>query len=828
MPISPSAVILERLYTRGSRMTREQWDTFQLLASNRSTRLPVMTAQLLLRQEEASLRTSLSERLTDDSAWKFARSWDKRLTALAHTGVTEHHLRHWVWILQGDTADERVERFLSATVYKPVFLLFIMIAKNHSILDRQLFMSLLDYISKTYCQPRSQAPDHRSQHRSLDHHLNMTPVHFMEMLGRLINQALRLCPEAVVTIAEVVTSYLKTKSAASAGRDDNGFSTQCLVFNRAIEALSRTSYLRPFANIKHNWEAQKHLLAFSTALRRPLIINEAGYRAIQSVMAARPKSEDEEKVAIRSSKSWPPYREAWDGVDEQRHLEDDLSRAVKAGILAREAGYPDTDLDRASGAAGGAVLDDSPTVQTRSRPRMAVGGSRAAENVYTTWAARVRATRNAQEAWAIFQRPPQTGLRPTAFVYAEMFAKLLAREVVDPSSAVPGNTKEVMPVYQPGNLSEFEKWRLQPPTIRELYDAMLRSQVKPVGHVLRLLVANANSEGEMLRYLQDSPYQEFAAAVRDRDKRCPPSQAEFFAVEEVYRSVPLATFGAYVSFLCKMQRRVYSAAQANHGPVRTHNSYLQRALAVVAVRLRPETAEGRTYKPPWYDVLRTMVLARTHGALVTVARRQIGMFLEVFRWVRTNTGMDGVLLEIMCLSVGRVMAANFTIGGRGTGEKWWVKQDAVGGEEQAKMLARAWVDVMAAFEEMKKPGSGMNGFQVYTYVRVLGMFDATDEMVVVMRWVLARLEEGGLFEGGVEEGSNSHAYLVRAFRFVEAYAARAGRKDEVGSIRARRKWLVEEGFPFALGEMGEGDKEDVDFVSDIAEGWRRYAADEDG
>jgi len=825
--ISPSAVILERLYTRGGRITREQWELFQKVAQIRSTRLPVMTAQMLLRQEEATVRTSLSERLTDGDD---PEEWNKRLAMLSHTGITEEHLRHWVWILQGKTADERVQRFLSGDTFKPVFLLFIMIDKTHSILDRQLFVSLLDYAAKTHCQPISQNAEQQPRHRSLDSRLNMTPVHFVGMLGRLVDQALRLCPETLITVAEITTSYLKLIPAViSSSSHDNGYTQQCLVFNRALQAFSRTSYLRPFANVKYNWDAQKHLLAFSTSLKRPFIINEAGYRAIQSIMVGREKSEDEEKVAIRSAKSWPPYREAWDGVDEQRHPEDDFSRAVKTGILAREAGYPDTELDRTLGALGGAVLHDGPTIQTRSKPPKVSGGPRAAENIYAAWAARVRATRNAQEAWANFRRPPEEGLRPSAVVYAEMFAKLLADESAHPESAVPGNSKENMPVYLPGNLSEFEKWRLQPPSASELYGDMLRQGVKPVGQVLRLLVLNADSEAEVLRYLQDSPYKEFAEAVRDRDASCPPTKEKFFEVEAVYRSAPLTVFGAYISFLCKMQRKAYAAASSpDHVSTRVDNSYLQRALAVVSVRLRPETSEGRTYKPPWYDILRALVLARTHGALVTVARRQMGLFLDVFKWVRTHTGMDVVLLEIMCLSVGRVMAANFTRAKRGADrERWWARADHVVGEEQRKTLARAGLDVMAAFEEMKKPGSGMGGFHVYCYARVLGMYGAVDEMIVVMRWAMARLEEGGALEGGNEDGTSSHAYLLRAFGFIEAYGRECGRTADVASLKARRRLLVDDGYPFALAELTETDKEDVQLVKAIAEGWERHAEDED-
>ncbi|KAB5542369.1 hypothetical protein GE09DRAFT_1134892 [Coniochaeta sp. 2T2.1] len=827
--VSPSAVILERLYTRGTRMTREQWAAFQDLAKNRSTRLPIMTAQMLMRQEEDQMPTSLSEQLSDEVDPYDETSWNNRIKMLAYTGITEDHLRHWVWILRADTADARVTRFLSEDTHKPLFLLFIMTAQQHSILDRELFMSLLDYVDKTHCQPRSRAPAQRPGQRALNTDLNFTPIHFGLLLQRLIAQAARLCPEALLKIAEITTSYLKSMRVSPKSYD-GGFSDRCYIFNRALILLTETALLRPFANIEYNWEAQKHLLAFSTSLRRPYAINAAGYRAIQSVMAAREKSEAEEKVAIRSAKSWPPYREAWDGVDEQRHPDDDLSRTVKTGILAREAGYPENEIDRALSAAGGAILDEGPTVQTRllplSRPR---SGTNAAENVYYAWAVRVKASRNAQEAWATFRRVPSQYLQPSALIYAEMFAKLFARQVGDPATAVPGNTKEVMPVYHPGNLSEFEKWRLQPPTVDELYDHMIRSGVRPIPEVLTLLIQNANTEEEVVRYLRDSPYKDFTHVVADKDQACPPTNETFFEVARIYKLPPLNVFNAYIAFLCKMQKRAYSAALDRNVHSSTEpamdNSYLQRAMAVVAVRLRPESWEGRSYKPPWYHILRTVVLARTHGALVNVARRQFALFLDVFKWVRTIAGMDAVLLEIVCLSVGRVMAANFTHPSYApAGERWWTRANHVGGEGDRQVLGRAWVDVMAAFEEMKKPGSGVGGFHVYVYLRVLGMYGALDEMVVVMRWVLARLEERQGLRSMGEEGTLGHAYLLRAFGFAEAYMNACGKEEQAAAIRTRRRTLVEEeGYPLKLAET-DTDLEDVAMVRDIAEGWREVSS----
>ena len=130
---------------------------------------------------------------------------------------------------------------------------------------------------------------------------------------------------------------------------------------------------------------------------------------------------------------------------------------------------------------------------------------------------------------------------------------------------------------------------------------------------------------------------------------------------------------------------------------------------------------------------------------------------------------------------------------------------------------------MAAFEEMKKHGSGVGGFHVYVYLRVLGMYGAPDEMVVVMRWVLARLEERYGLRSMGEGGTLGHAYLLRAFGFAEAYMKECGKEDQALAIKTRRTGLIEEGYPLKLTET-ETDLEDVALVRDIAEGWREVSS----
>ena len=448
----------------------------------------MMAAQMLIRQDERRLETSLSQTL-------MGNQWDRRVKSLASRGITEEDIAHWAWILSGETPDLRMERFLSTDKDKPLFLLLAVLGSQESFTSREFLPSIVAYISKVYCSSSPSGPlqfQSRAMGMAKDQRLHMTPDNFIILLHRLVHHFLRLAPDMLPSVSQLVAAYISTietttRPSASARRTvaapQVGYAARCRVFNRAIRFLGKTSFLNPLLHTKYNWEAQKLLLSFSAGLERQLVLSKSSYRAIQTILLGLEKSQAEEKVAIRSRKTWPPHREEWDGLDERRRPEDDLSRSVKAGILAREAGYAETEYDRALSALGGAVLGQSPTVQTRSpRPKLWTG-KLARLNIYTLWASQVRATRNAQEAWKMFESPPKEGLRPNFQVFAEMFEKLFSRPVIDPHDAVPGSAKEVFPPHE-ANLTAVEKARLQPPSASDLYDRMLHSGTRPVGRCL--------------------------------------------------------------------------------------------------------------------------------------------------------------------------------------------------------------------------------------------------------------------------------------------------------------------------------------------------------
>ena len=835
-----------RLHNRDSPLTWDRWKTFRSVASSKSLRLPILTTQMLIKQEEARVKTSLSELLKTND-------WDRRMEMLAPKGVTEEHIRGWAWILSGDTPDSRLERFLSTDQHKPIFLLLLIVGSQETFKERGSFVSLLQYISRFYCTapPQERAPGMpHALSMAMDPRLNMTPDRFTMLLKRLVHHSLRLWPDLLMSISRLVTAYIvtiETSSRAtmsprkSVAAPQVGYAARCRVFNEALRLFGYTAALNPLTNMNHNWEAQKLLLSFSTGLERQLVLGESSYGAIRKTLVGLEKSHAEEKVAVRSRKTWPPYREEWDGLDERRRPEDDLSRSVKAGIFAREAGYPERDYDRSLGALGGAMLGQSPTVQTRSTQPKLWTGKHASLNIYTTWAAQVRATRNAHEAWRIFEAP--RGIKPNFQVYAEMFEKLFAHPVSDPSSAVPGNAKEVFPPYE-ANLTAVEKARLQPPSVTELYDHMLHSGNRPVGRCLALLIANSHTEDMATQYLLDSPFRSSALALREST----PSAA----LPEAIGRIPLAIFNSYIYLLCKLHSEEYLKSDS-HDLIHP-DSHIKRAIMLTSTRLRPETPEGRTYKPPWHNIIRALATTRTLFISRGFARNHLetlSTVLRLFEQAKDQTGMDVVLLELLSFSVGRTMAAiftdrklpNFELRPNGlyqvssTGEQW--SEDSIDSfPVHAKdLLEEAHLALVAAFNEFVSPEqqedrddtdanldsiprAPLRAVYIYRYMRTLGLYDDTEEMVRVMKWIIRSCEEDGRFlEEAKEAGTREHAFMIRMLTYFRGFAqSRVSEQDLLYFEESIQRLADEKGIPWLWPEAVDG-RDDISRAEEVAERW---------
>ncbi|KAJ3939376.1 uncharacterized protein N0V96_010824 [Colletotrichum fioriniae] len=239
------------------------------------------------------------------------------------------------------------------------------------------------------------------------------------------------------------------------------------------------------------------LLSLSSTSEKTMVIEEESYRAIRQVLLALPKTASERDTASTLASHWPPHRIMRDGMEEKSGPEAYQSRVVKAGIMMQEGGYSKKDFDLITDILGGMAPDGSPTVQTRANYPRHLRVEQGA------WAAQIRTTRNAQEAWALFKHPPEQGMKPTFEVYRELIAKLSAKPAKSGHHNLPGDGREVFP-YNDENLSDFERARTNPPSIRKIVEEMYNADIPICGAFLAGLIKQSPSVDIALHHVDCS------------------------------------------------------------------------------------------------------------------------------------------------------------------------------------------------------------------------------------------------------------------------------------------------------------------------------------
>jgi DNA (cytosine-5)-methyltransferase 1 len=699
---------------------------------------------------------------TDNSPdWRLQEYWRMRLARQARKGVAEQDLEHWIWILSAEPGDVMAERFLAMSTPKPLFVLQTMLRREATFRDLKCFGLLIDHIATHYIEKPFSSPEATKETEATQivrkwHQVLSDDRNFSKVFNLLVFHSARDMPAMLEPLSQLVIHYLESMTAAStsgSGRDTSSFAGQCRVFNDAIQAYAQWSSLAPIAHSKWRWEAQKALLAYSTQLVHPFLLNKRSYQAIQQVMLALEKSRPERSVAERWSKTWPPFHRELDGTDEKRRIEDIVSRSALVGRLMQEVGYVPDEHDRAMLVLGGGGAGSHPTIQTRSFSPKKWHGKLHMLNCFSTWAAQVRATRNAQEAWQIFQTPPLPGLRPNFQVYGEMFGKLYAK-VADGSSALQaGDSKAVFPTHNV-NLTSYELHRLQPPKAESLYEQMIREGTRPVGKCLALLISNAASTEDALRYLQDSPWQAHATGLMVSDE---PSL-------EALRAVPLFVLNAYVTLLC----RLCPTFDGN----RTHAEiapYLLRAHQLVSRRLGKSSPDLRSYKSPWHALLRGFARPRAHVLETRSARkndhRAVNAFLTAYYEAKLLTGLDAYMFEMLCIAtqkaahmlpIGIPARSDTTSAGHSQAKQGHIRGPAGRPSTIQSTLVSDFSTLSRQFVTLAETGTAQPQVQgessqeltpgaMLEYMRALALLRLPGEMARAMEWLLDMREKGVLF-----------------------------------------------------------------------------------
>ena len=697
------------------------------------------------------------------------RAWQDRLNSLASQGWDEEKLDHVVWILSAKTADARIERFVSSNAPKPLFLTKVLVQSDQYIRNPESLRAMIDYIQRV----------HTSYAEDVHPSAKLRTNDFVQLLTRLIRHAQRLSPSAVEDLGDLTRWYIQSihlEPPVNGNQyDSNGYYKRCRVFNYALDLFSRPAPMQPLLNREFSWRSQCLLLHMSDTMARPLVIEKTSYRAIRKVLIGLKKSTAERWVAMRYSKSWPPYRQDFDGHDAKRTHLDDQSRSVKAGSLMTAAGYAEDDYDRALGALGGMTLG-SPTVQTRSQPPKEWRNDESRQNFYTMWAMKIRSTRNAQEAWRQFNTFTDT--EPNLQIYAEMFMKIQpSRARVE---AIPqcyaGDAREASPIHE-GNLSEYELARLNPPTVGDLYSRMMHHEIRPGGTCLRHLVSIADTVEQGLDYLRDSLIDPEAVS----QLRVGATRLDY----GVLKRIPLLVFSSYIHLLCNKQpnrgRGEYRQNRA-FGELR----YVRHAIELVKTRLRPNTSEWAFFRPAWQMICKALsrpYVAVLGGSELGNAREALHMFLEFQELAERAIGPDLEIFIYLCRALQKVLILQYPDG-------MPTQNDELMGEAHRRMTGIFGKFSSHVAQPDTRLFQSIGPVHLHTYMRTLAICGDEEKMTNLMDWTL---RNKSYFDSEMERIGKGQSMLAKTLCAFEAFTRmREDQRAHLNTLLQDWRWPTPE------------------------------------
>lgn len=483
-----------RIYHDDTSHRSEHISRASKLALWKDTRLSVVTAQMIL-YISPNLDPQILRRLRNN------RDWDETLTKVQAQRFSTNEVFSWARILIAKTPNDRVREFISHPGPKPLFLLDY-ILHDKSFGGPQISSGSLNKLME-YCEKNVndvfRTPldtESGSDGRGVT---ELNPGPLQQVLEKFLCHARRIHLQLAVRVADLGVACLENLSFR-AGNPSAVYRFKCSVFTSLLRQLAIPPNHSAYKHRLYNWQAMLKLLSLSSGLEKPLLIDRASYRAIRGTLVGVPKTESERDSATALSRTWPPHRILRNGMEEDTPLEEFASRSVKAGTMMMEAGYAKELMDLINDVLGGVNVDGTPTIQTRAIvPRQPT----ASATLFSLWASQVRATRNPEEAWQAFQRPPQPGMEANGAVFEEMIYKLLARPAVEYHNNLPGDGREIFP-FDDLNYSDYEKARLTPPNLHRLISVMVSFGIPLMGKALRAVIRLAPSTREAALYIRQS------------------------------------------------------------------------------------------------------------------------------------------------------------------------------------------------------------------------------------------------------------------------------------------------------------------------------------
>ncbi|KAL7951519.1 hypothetical protein V8C42DRAFT_304312 [Trichoderma barbatum] len=561
-------------------------------AERRSARLPIILLQMMIRK--AASQEPRHNELLD--LLPSSQEWERSLDIARRNGHSHDDLAYYLYILEGKTDDVRCERFLERDSHKPSFILHFLLRPSSNFSRLETLSRLIGYCHSSFLKVMRDESN-RSSVQTKRSMWAYGSTSFNFVMSLLAHHCIRLDARHTVKLGEMAVQYIETLAESSLPQEEI-YQAQCSVFNHGLRLFGSDSRIRPIQQASPNsffWEAQRILLAVSSRLKRQLLVDAEGFRAIRKVLAGMSKNQVEIHSSVRHAPTWPPYLRPGDGMDEEMDPEDSWSRSVRAGVLMQEAGFAKDEHDDAVDILQGMFPDGTPTIQQRV--------SLARRRKLGLWEASIRATRNAQEAWERFQNPPKTGLELGIAEYTAMFEKLMMREADEHTRALPGDRALSFPTPQEANLTEFERARIRPPSTSQLYKKMLLDGIRPNGRCLAILVANTESMEMARKYLHD--FDATGALYRLMSQEMD---------VQALKKVPINLISAYVQVMTRQEGK-------------RARKYMIRAIELAEQRLGPDQTQWSDFI--WGTILKD--LSQHHHGLRIVVYQQLKLSLHVMQ-----------------------------------------------------------------------------------------------------------------------------------------------------------------------------------------------------
>lgn len=764
------------------------------------------------------------------------------------THITTKDLDHWAWILRAGNADLMVERFLQDPCVKPDFILVEILRRDLRNVDslRMLLQELVPRKAGNHTgKPQSaKLASELIRNESLQHDNS-----FGILVSRLLYQARRIWPAAVVTVTHLV--YNRFATILNTVTDSNRTRVMMRLtrlLNSMIVQLSHPATLNPLASTRHVWEGQKKMLELAGSFDPPLLLSQNGYRAVVKTLVASKKSTTESKSVLLRTKSWPPWRRDQDGMDAARLLEEDYSRVVSAISKMQEAGFRLNTNDETARVYGGMEFDGTPTIQTRRILRKPSIELTAEKISSQSWIARIEATRNLQEAWGAFLEYKTRGGTPTQRIYLAMFEKIDYDAANGgrkrPHTAPPGDGKEVNPVSNI-NFTESYIQRIRPPTLSKLYAEMLAYGIRPSGRCLNFLIARARTSDEGVRYLLDSGVEPGAVATLI-DSTSPASASAYLA------RIPDRTLCSYVELICRLAPRIVSQATVEQALMASQPKKVTSSIngATIAetqnthVSIRGQEGTRRRhvtnretfnhvsyllrysstmFRPTWYAYFRA--LAREGAILSWKVVGNVVKRWDSLTWNRLvgalkdfhslGLELDPQGFHWVCVAFEK-MATEALVDGLprrslGRSPKTTHKGLVM---EGAKLIK----DEFAKLSKSQKDSNqipvllhSIRGVHLHAYIRALGAIDDHEAIIGTLKWMVAHHKE---LEAIAEENRNgmaSYHRVIVAIRYLLSGTAHEGlamtlveKVDWWGSWPSEHKVVAYLGTSKEVAEEDEG------------------------